>query len=84
MPNVTIDGREISPVFQRFCLLLRGLASSDPGEGAAHCEIGFGQGVSVNIHAAANPGLPLQDQRRGTSVPRRFLYCGGSLAEKFV
>ena len=48
--------REISPVFQRFCLLLRGLASYDAGEGAAHCELGYGQGVSVNIHAAANPG----------------------------
>jgi SAM-dependent methyltransferase len=48
--------REISPVFQRFCLLLRGLACDDPGEGATHCELGFGQGVSVNIHAAANPG----------------------------
>ena len=48
--------RELSPVFQRFCLLLHGLACSDPGEGATHCELGFGQGVSVNIHAAANPG----------------------------
>jgi SAM-dependent methyltransferase len=48
--------RETSPVFQRFCLLLRGLACDDPGEVAAHCELGFGQGVSVNINAAANPG----------------------------
>ncbi|MGA3000770.1 MAG: class I SAM-dependent methyltransferase [Acetobacteraceae bacterium] len=48
--------RETSPVFQRFCLLLRGLACSDPGEPASHCELGFGQGVSVNINAAANPG----------------------------
>ena len=47
---------ETSPLFQRFCLLLRGLACSDPLEGAAHCELGFGQGVSVNINAAANPG----------------------------
>lgn len=47
--------REINPVFQRFCLLLRGFApveSSNP----VHCELGFGQGVSINIHAAANPG----------------------------
>ena len=49
--------RETSPVFQRFCLLLRGQASDDPGEAAAYCELGFGQGVSVNINAAANPGL---------------------------
>lgn len=48
--------RETSPVFQRFCLLLRGLACDDPGETAAHCELGFGQGISININAAANPG----------------------------
>jgi SAM-dependent methyltransferase len=48
--------RETSPVLQRFCLLLRGLACDDPGEAASHCELGFGQGVSVNINAAANPG----------------------------
>jgi SAM-dependent methyltransferase len=48
--------RETSPVFQRFCLLLRGLACDDHGERASHCELGFGQGVSVNINAAANPG----------------------------
>jgi SAM-dependent methyltransferase len=48
--------RETSPVFQRFCLLLRGLSCDDPGEPASHCELGFGQGVSLNINAAANPG----------------------------
>lgn len=48
--------REINPVFQRFCLLLRGFAAAAPGAGDQHCELGFGQGVSVNIHAAANPG----------------------------
>ena len=48
--------REISPVFQRFCLLARGWASSDVADSGAHCELGFGQGVSANIHAAANPG----------------------------
>ena len=48
--------REINPVFQRFCLLLRGFAVPEAGAGAQHCELGFGQGVSVNIHAAANPG----------------------------
>lgn len=47
--------REINPVFQRFCLLLRGFAAPEGGT-AHHCELGFGQGVSVNIHAAANPG----------------------------
>jgi len=47
--------REINPVFQRYCLLLRGFASLESAS-AYHCELGFGQGVSVNIHAAANPG----------------------------
>ena len=48
--------RETSPVYQRFCLLLRGLACPGLDEGAAHCELGFGQGVSANINAASNPG----------------------------
>lgn len=47
--------REINPVFQRYCLLLRGFASLESAD-AYHCELGFGQGVSINIHAAANPG----------------------------
>lgn len=47
--------REINPVFLRYCLLLRGFASLETTDGY-HCELGFGQGVSINIHAAANPG----------------------------
>ncbi|MFJ2279985.1 class I SAM-dependent methyltransferase [Pseudomonas sp. NPDC087803] len=47
--------REINPVFQRYCLLLRGFATLE-GSAGYHCELGFGQGVSINIHAAANPG----------------------------
>ncbi|QXI27323.1 class I SAM-dependent methyltransferase [Pseudomonas vanderleydeniana] len=47
--------REINPVFQRYCLLLRGFATLESAN-AHHCELGFGQGVSINIHAAANPG----------------------------
>lgn len=48
--------REINPVFQRFCLLIRGLDLPQENSLTRHCELGFGQGVSVNIHAAANPG----------------------------
>jgi SAM-dependent methyltransferase len=48
--------RETSPVYQRFCLLLRGLACNDSTAAPAHCELGFGQGVSANINAASNPG----------------------------
>ncbi|WP_285410234.1 class I SAM-dependent methyltransferase [Pseudomonas sp. FR229a] len=47
--------REINPVFLRYCLLLRGFATLDGNDGV-HCELGFGQGVSINIHATANPG----------------------------
>ena len=49
--------RDISPTFQRFCLLLRGFAMPEPKPDGAHCELGFGQGVSINHHAAATPGL---------------------------
>ncbi|MGY2438190.1 class I SAM-dependent methyltransferase [Pseudomonas sp. SDO52101_S400] len=47
--------REINPVFQRYCLLLRGFATLESTNGY-HCELGFGQGVSINIHAAGNLG----------------------------
>ena len=42
---------ELNPVRARFALLSAGLA---PPEGSTCCELGFGQGVSVNIHAAAS------------------------------
>ena len=49
--------RDISPTFHRFCLLLRGFAAPEPTADSVHCELGFGQGVSINHHAAATPGL---------------------------
>lgn len=60
--------RELSPTQQRYCLLLSGLEASwmhgkEEGEGGTslpedftYAELGFGQGFSLNIHAAANPG----------------------------
>ena len=48
--------RELNPVFQRFCLILRGFAPPVPSDNSTHCELGYGQGVTANIHAAANPG----------------------------
>ncbi len=36
--------------------MLRGLARNEIDETTAHCELGFGQGVSIAINAAANPG----------------------------
>ena len=48
--------REINPVFLDFCLLLRGYEPAGFGHASTHCELGYGQGLSANIHAAANPG----------------------------
>lgn len=49
---------ELAPSFLRFALLMNGLAngSGDPASGEyTYCELGYGQGVSANLHAAANP-----------------------------
>lgn len=48
--------RELNPVFQKFCLLAKGYAAPETQDSDNYCELGFGQGVSLNIHAAANPG----------------------------
>ena len=48
--------KDLSPNFQKFCLLLNGVDCSEPHENHQHCELGFGQGVSLNIHAASNLG----------------------------
>lgn len=48
--------RELSPVFMRWCLLLNGIAAPELTEDGCHCELGYGQGISANIHAAATPG----------------------------
>ncbi len=50
---------ELAPSFVRFVLLLQGLDhgggdGSDAGR-YRYCELGYGQGVSANLHAAANP-----------------------------
>jgi SAM-dependent methyltransferase len=45
--------RELNPVLARWSLLLRGF--EPPGRGA-YLELGFGQGLSLAIHAAASPG----------------------------
>ena len=48
--------RELSPTWQRFCLLANGYEVASPDRDNVHCELGFGQGVSVNIHAATAQG----------------------------
>ncbi|MEJ6021749.1 methyltransferase regulatory domain-containing protein [Ramlibacter sp. PS4R-6] len=44
--------RELNPVAARFALMVAGLV---PPKFENACELGFGQGVSVNMHAAAGP-----------------------------
>jgi SAM-dependent methyltransferase len=46
---------ELSPSFIRFFLLLNGYANASQGGQYNYCELGYGQGVSANLHAAANP-----------------------------
>ncbi|WP_167784807.1 class I SAM-dependent methyltransferase [Ramlibacter rhizophilus] len=46
---------ELSPPFIRFFLLMNGLANASGSGPYTYCELGFGQGVSCNLHAAANP-----------------------------
>lgn len=48
--------RDLSPHYQKFCLLLNGIDSPTLDENSTHCELGFGQGVSINIHAASQAG----------------------------
>ena len=48
--------RDISPAWQNFCLLLNGFVAPEMNDNSVHCELGFGQGVSANVHAAATLG----------------------------
>ena len=43
---------ELNPIRVRLAFLNAGLAP--PNLGGVHCELGFGQGLSINIHAAAS------------------------------
>jgi SAM-dependent methyltransferase len=47
--------QELSPVIQHFALLLRGLRAPDVNRPFRSLELGFGQGVSLNLLAAAYP-----------------------------
>ncbi|HZH28062.1 MAG TPA: class I SAM-dependent methyltransferase [Azospirillaceae bacterium] len=46
--------RELTPGFLAFCILLKGLRPP-PLSSFSYCELGFGQGFSTNLIAAANP-----------------------------
>ncbi len=47
---------EISPAHIDFCLLLAGYAPPRKESGFRYLELGYGQGLSINIHAAATNG----------------------------
>ena len=46
--------RELNPLFVKTLLLSQGYACPDFGKGAMACELGFGQGVSINMHALSS------------------------------
>ena len=46
---------ELAPSFLRFFLLQNGFANTSQNDDYSYCELGYGQGVSANLHAAANP-----------------------------
>lgn len=48
--------KDLSPNYQKFCLLLNGVDSPTANQDHTHCELGFGQGISLNIHAASESG----------------------------
>lgn len=48
--------KDLSPNYQKFCLLLNGVDCPENNTEHKHCELGFGQGVSLNIHASSSLG----------------------------
>lgn len=46
---------ELAPSYLRWHMLVNGLALPSDGGAYTYCELGYGQGVSANLHAAANP-----------------------------
>lgn len=47
--------RELSPAYLSFAVLLAGYRPCRPDQGFTYCELGSGNGLSSNLHAAANP-----------------------------
>ncbi|MDY8108853.1 class I SAM-dependent methyltransferase [Fulvimarina sp. 2208YS6-2-32] len=47
--------RELTPALLRYLALTRGQRAPDVGAGLDYCELGCGQGFSVNLLAATNP-----------------------------
>ena len=53
--------KELSPTLQRLAVLLAGYEGLPASDGDVHMELGFGQGVSINIHAASQKGHYIGD-----------------------
>jgi SAM-dependent methyltransferase len=46
---------ELAPSYLRYHMLVNGLACPSDGGSYAYSELGYGQGISANLHAAVNP-----------------------------
>jgi predicted O-methyltransferase YrrM len=69
---------ELAPPFIRFFLLMNGLANGQSRGRYDYCELGFGQGVSCNLNAAANP----RGDFTGTDFqPEHALFARGLAAQ---
>ncbi len=69
---------ELSPSFIRFFLLVNGHACPSDGQAYTYCELGYGQGLSANIHAAASS----RGEFWGTDFnPDHALFAGGLARE---
>jgi len=67
----------LSPWFMDYLAALHGFPRSDLAGGFSYCELGCGTGLSLNLHAAANPGgrfygvdLNREHIRRATETAR--------------
>ena len=80
---------ELNPTFQRFCLLTTGVLPPPPdkwrNDAENHCELGYGQGVSINIHAAANSGNYFGTDFNPSHAEHANILCqaSGSVAKLF-
>lgn len=69
--------RELSPSLQQFVLWQQGIATSHaPGEGFDYFELGFGQGLSLNVHALTHPA----GRFRGNDINPEHVAFAQSLA----
>jgi SAM-dependent methyltransferase len=70
--------RELTPSLLRFAMLLQGVRAPSLDAGFTYCELGFGQGFSLNLLAAANP----RGDFWGTDLLPLHVENAGRLAER--